>query len=137
LAGNADVSTVDGALYLGANPAQPQVGDYRIRYERVPLGTISVIGQQRDDGITAYGTQAGDSLLIVDTGNLSAQEMFDSAVSSNSVMTWVLRAGGLVLLIVGFSLMLGPISVVASVIPFLGSIVGMGTGLVAAIAGIT
>ena len=137
LGSNADVNVVDGAIYLGANPAAPQVGDYRIRYERVPLGTISVIGQQRDNGIAAYSTEAGDSLLIVGTGTLSAQEMFDSAASSNSVMTWVLRAGGLVLLIAGFSLMLGPISVVASVIPFLGSIVGMGTGLVAAIAGIT
>ena len=137
LGSDTDVRVVDGAIYLGPNPAFPQVGDYRIRYELVPLGTISVIGQQRDNGIAAYSTQAGDSLLIVDTGNLSAQEMFDSAASSNSVMTWVLRAGGLVLLIAGFSLMLGPISVVASVIPFLGSIVGMGTGLVAAIAGIT
>lgn len=136
LADNAEVSAVDGAIYLGANPTQPQVGDYRIRYELVPLGTISVIGQQRGDGLAAYGTQAGDSLLIVEVGNRSAQEMFDSAASSNSVMTWVLRVGGLLLLIAGFSLMLGPISVVVSVIPFLGSIVGMGTGLVAAVAGI-
>lgn len=137
LGDDSDVRVVDGAIYLGPNPTRPQVGDYRIRYELVPLGTISVIGQQRDNAIAAYSTQAGDSLLIVDTGNLLAQEMFDSAASSNRVMTWVLRAGGLVLLIAGFSLMLGPISVVASVIPFLGSIVGMGTGLVAAIAGIT
>lgn len=133
---NADVSVIDGAIYLGANPAQPQIGDYRIRYELVPLGTISVIGQQRGDGLAAYGTQAGDSLLIVAAGNRSAQEMFDSAASSNSVLTWMVRIGGLALLIAGFSLMLGPISVMASVIPFLGSIVGMGTGLVAAVAGI-
>lgn len=136
LADSVEVGIVDGAIYLGVNPAHPQIGDYRIRYELVPLGTISVIGQQRGDGLAAYSTQAGDSLLIVEAGNRSAQEMFDSAASSNSVMTWVLRIGGLVLLIAGFSLMLGPISVAASVIPFLGSIVGMGTGLVAAVAGI-
>lgn len=137
LGDDSNVRVVDGAIYLSPNLTRPQVGDYRIRYELVPLGTISVIGQQRDSGITAYNTEAGDPLLIVDTGTLSAQEMFASAASSNSVMTWVLRAGGMVLLITGFSLMLGPISVIASVIPFLGSIVGMGTGLVAAIAGIT
>lgn len=136
LGDDSDVRVVDGAIYLGPNPIRPQVGDYRIRYELVPLGTISVIGQQRGDGLAAYGTQAGDSLLIVEAGNRSAQEMFDSAASSNSVLTWVLRAGGIVLLIAGFSLMLGPISVAASVIPFLSSIVGMGTGLVAAVAGI-
>lgn len=136
LGDNAEVSVVDGAIYLGANPAQPQIGDYRIRYELVPLGTISVIGRQQENGISAYRTEAGDSLLIVEVGNRPAQEMFDSAASRNSVLTWGLRVGGLVLLITGFSLMMGPISVVASVIPFLGSIVSMGTGLVAAVAGI-
>lgn len=131
-----NVSVVDGALYLGANPLRPQIGDYRIRYELVPLGTISVIGQQRGEGIAAYPTQAGDSLLLVSTGEQSAQEMFDDAARANTALTWGLRIGGLVLLIAGFSLMMKPLSVAASVVPLLGSIVGLGTGLVAAIAGI-
>ncbi|MCC5989638.1 MAG: TMEM43 family protein [Pararhodobacter sp.] len=131
-----NVSVVDGALYMGANPLTPQIGDYRIRYELVPLGAISVIGQQRGDGIAAYATQAGDSLLFVSRGEVLAPEMFDDAARANTALTWVVRVGGLVLLIAGFSLMLGPLSVAASVVPFLGSMVGLGAGLVAAIAGI-
>jgi hypothetical protein len=43
----------------------------------------------------------------------------------------VLRGVGLVLLAIGFALFMNPIAVLADVIPFLGSIVRMGTGLIA------
>ena len=42
-----NVSIVDGAVYLGADPAQPALGDHRVSYEMVPLGTISVVGAQQ------------------------------------------------------------------------------------------
>lgn len=131
-----DVSIVDGAIYLGANPAQPVLGDHRVSYELVPLGTISVVGAQQGNGLAAYATRAGDSLLMVRQGVATAQEMFDAAASSNNMMTWVLRAAGLMLLITGFSMLLKPLSVLASVLPFLGRLVGAATGLVAAVFGV-
>jgi len=132
-----NVSVVDGAAYIAMNPAQPRIGDYRIRYELVPLDTISVVAQQRGNGFSAYQTQAGDSLLMVHNGQVDAQAMFDDAASDNAIMTWIFRVVGLLLMIGGFSLMLHPLSVLASVIPFAGSIVSLGTGLVAMAAGIT
>ena len=87
-------------------------------------------------GVAAYATSAGDSLLLVRQGAATAQEMFDAAASSNNVMTWVLRAAGLMLLITGFSMLLKPLSVLASVLPFLGRLVGTATGLVAAVFGV-
>ena len=131
-----NVSIVDGAVYLGADPAQPALGDHRVSYEMVPLGTISVVGAQQGTGVAAYATRAGDSLLLVRQGAATAQEMFDAAASSNNVMTWVLRAAGLMLLITGFSMLLKPLSVLASVLPFLGRLVGTATGLVAAVFGV-
>ena len=131
-----NVSIVDGAVYLGADPAQPALGDHRVSYELVPLGTISVVGAQQGKGVAAYATRAGDSLLLVRQGAATAQEMFDAAASSNNVMTWVLRAAGLMLLITGFSMLLKPLSVLASVLPFLGRLVGTATGLVAAVFGV-
>ena len=129
-------SIVDGGIYLGINPLQPRVGDYRIGYRLVPAGTISVVGRQAGSSLGAYQTEAGNALLMVNEGVVPAQEMFDSAASSNTVLTWGARIAGLGLLIFGFTLVLGPLGVIGDVIPFVGSIVRMGTGVVAWIAGI-
>ncbi len=131
-----DFSIQNGAVYLGEDPALPWIGDLRVTFEVVPFREISVVGAQHGGAITSYATQAGDSILLVSQGAVPAQEMFDSAASSNTALTWLLRFGGLLLLITGFSMMLKPLSVVASVVPFLGRIVGMGTGLVATMAGL-
>lgn len=120
-----------GRIYLGANPSSPQIGDQRIAYELAPLGPISVIGRQQGDGFVPYQTQAGDALLMVDRGTVAAADMFAAAESANTVMTWILRAAGLLLLAFGFGLIMGPIGVILDVLPFLGSIARMGTGLVA------
>lgn len=128
-------SVTDGNIHLGSNPARPAVGDYRISYQYVPVETVSVVGRQQGSGITAYRTQGGSSLLIVNNGTVTAQDMFDMAASGNSTLTWMLRFVGIALLIFGFSAILGPLSVAASVLPFLGSILSVGTGIIAGIAG--
>lgn len=122
---------VQSRIYIGRDPNAPQVGDQRISYELVKLGPISVVAQQRGDGFTPYQTQAGDALFMVERGTVPASEMFADAVAANTTLTWILRGVGLLLLAVGFGLTMGPIGVIADVIPFLGSIVRMGTGLVA------
>jgi len=60
-----------------------------------------------------------------------AEKMFAEAVTANKIVTWLLRAGCLLFLVFGFSLLLGPLGVLADVIPFVGSIVRIGTGLIA------
>jgi hypothetical protein len=122
---------VQSRIYVGRDPNAPQVGDQRISYELVKLGPISVVAQQKGDGFAHYQTQAGDALFMVERGTVPASQMFADAVAANTTLTWILRGVGLLLLAVGFGLTMGPIGVIADVIPFLGSIVRMGTGLVA------
>ncbi len=57
--------------------------------------------------------------------------MFADAVSANTLITWLLRVAGLLLLTIGFALFLSPIGVILDVIPFLGSMARMGTGIIA------
>lgn len=130
-AGSGTVSVVNGRVYLGENPASPAIGDYRVAYEIVPLGDISVIARQSGSSFAPYPTVAGDQLLMVRTGTVAAEAMFADAVSENNLITWLLRLVGLVLLFVGFALFLSPLGVLADVLPFLGSIVRLGTGLAA------
>lgn len=131
----ATASLHQGNLFLGRNADSPAVGDYRISFNLVPLDVISVIGRQHDSGIGRYRTESGNALLLVERGNRDARDMFASAQSSNSALTWGLRLGALVGLIIGFALILRPLAVLASVLPFLGAVMGFGTTVVAAVLG--
>lgn len=130
------VHIVDGNLYLGDNPQSPRVGDYRISYSVVPIGPASVIGKQAGSDFAEYQTKAGDRLLLVDAGVKPAADMFASAQSENTLITWLIRGFALLFMVVGFSMLMGPLGVIADVIPFVGSIVRFGTGLVALILGL-
>jgi hypothetical protein len=61
--------------------------------------------------------------------------MFKNAISSNSTLTWILRLVGLICCIFGFMLILNPLVIIGDVVPFIGSILGIGTGLVSSIFG--
>jgi hypothetical protein len=121
--------TASGA-YMGFDPSSPRIGDYRLSWEVVPLGPVSVVGRQTSDGFTAYQTVAGNRLLMVESGVVPAEQMFADAMTGNTTLTWALRIGGLVLLMLAFSMIMGPVGVLADVIPFLGSLVRLGTGAI-------
>jgi hypothetical protein len=129
--GSLPTHVADGRIYLGRDPANPAIGDHRVSYALVPLGPISVVARQEGASFAPYQTRAGDRLLMVETGAVPAERMFERAATANTVMTWLLRLGGLLLLMMGFSMVLGPLGVAADVLPFLGRIVRMGTGTVA------
>ncbi|MGE3307971.1 MAG: TMEM43 family protein, partial [Rhizobiaceae bacterium] len=129
--GTKRVSVTNGGIYLGFNPTSPAVGDYRISYEIVPLQTVSIIGRQSGSMFAEYQTQAGDALLMVDEGNVAADKMFADAQSANMWLTWILRLAGILLMAVGFGLIFAPLGIVGDLVPFIGSIVRFGTGLLA------
>lgn len=129
--GTKPLNVVDGKIYLGADTTSPALGDYRIGYELAPLGVVSVIARQSGGQFVPYQTAAGDPLLMVDMGAVPAEKMFADALKENTLITWLLRAAGLLLLTIGFALFLSPIGVILDVIPFLGSVARMGTGIIA------
>ena len=57
--------------------------------------------------------------------------MFQQEKEGNAMLTWILRLVGFVMMLVGILMITNVLSVLASVIPFLGDIVGAGTGLLA------
>ena len=136
LGANTRVHAIPEGLFVGANPAQPQVGDYRIRYRRVPVQTISIVAKQSGTSLVAYPTRNGQPLLLTQSGSVPAQAMFTTAHEDNSTLSWVLRAVGLGLLMLALQWVLRPLSVLASVVPMLGTLVAWGTGTVAAVLGL-
>jgi hypothetical protein len=125
------VQAIDGKLHVGADPAQPRIGDLRIAYHVAPAGMVSVIGRQAGSDLNAYQTKAGDQLLMARPGVVSAAEMFKAAESGNRVLTWIIRAVAAICIFIGFCLIFRPLAVVADVVPLFGDILGAGIGAVA------
>lgn len=121
----------NGRIFLGANPAQPQVGDLRISFGVVRSGDVSIIARQSGDTFAPYLTKAGGEIEMIRPGRIDARQMFAAAQSENTILTWILRAVGFVMIWVGFSLIFAPLSVLADVLPFLGNLVGAATGMIA------
>ncbi len=123
----------DGSIYIGAqgndnvDPANPRIGDTRITFQAVPEGTVSIIAQQAGDTFQPYTAETGGTISYIKAGSHSADEMFAEAEKKAAMLTWLLRVGGLVLMLLGVMLVFRPLVVVADFVPFIGSILGMGT----------
>jgi hypothetical protein len=128
------LSVNNGMFFLGANSADPAVGDLRVSYHIVPAGPASVVGRQAGSDFREYQTKAGDGLLMVRPGTMSAAEMFKAAERENAVLTWIIRLIGVIAMFIGFALVLNPLVVVADVVPFIGSVLGAGAAVVSLIA---
>jgi hypothetical protein len=121
----------DGVLYVGSDPAQPALGDYRITFSEVPRQRASIVARQAGPTFEPYRTEAGGTVALIVAGEVPAADMFKEAQADNRFWTWIIRAGGALLMFIGFALLMGPIGVLADVIPILGDVVRVGTGLTA------
>ncbi|HKV10344.1 MAG TPA: TMEM43 family protein [Thermoanaerobaculia bacterium] len=121
----------NGGFYLGENPTAPVIGDVRISFQVVDPQQASVVAVQSGETFAAYQAEAGDSILLVEEGPHTAAEMFQTAQSANTVLTWILRAAGFFAMFLGLFLVFRPLSVVGDVVPFIGSLLGVGIGFFA------
>ncbi|KTD46024.1 hypothetical protein Lrub_2821 [Legionella rubrilucens] len=124
-------------LYLGQDPQNPQPGDLRINLNAVYPQSVSIVAQQTGNTLQGYLAPAGETVLLLETGQQSPEQMFKQAQSENTLLAWLLRGVTLLMLIGGFSLILNPLVVLADVLPFLGTLVGFGTGFVAFLLGLS
>lgn len=118
---------------ISNNPDTPQIGDLKISFTRADTGEVSFVGAQRGNALTGYQASNGRTVFLSQKGAVSAAEMFEAAQSENTVITWVIRAAGLLFIFAGFAMTLSLLGIIADVIPFAGSIVRFGTSLIALI----
>lgn len=122
-----------GEIYIGSSSTSPQVGDLKIRFERTDLAEASFVGKQQGDTIIGYTATNGREILLSAAGKKDAAAMFQQAQTENTIITWVIRAAGLVGIFIGFQLFFGLFGVIGDVIPFIGSLVRGGTAIIALI----
>ena len=109
-----------GDKLVKGDPSAPKVGDVRVSYHGLPTGsTISVLAAQSSDGFAKFTTPNGYQIHLASAGNHSASEMIAQQRATESLITWILRGVGLLVMWIGFSMLLGPLSTMAAIIPFL------------------
>lgn len=124
-------------LYLGSNSESPSIGDYRISFKVVKPQTISVVAGQSGGSLGEYKTESGGTIELLQEGNVGAEAMFKEAQDENTIITWILRVAGFFLITLGAACITAPVVALANVLPFLGDLVGFGTGLFALVVGLT
>jgi hypothetical protein len=134
--GDDELQLYNGGFYLGDKPKEPQIGDVMITYSYVAPSTISVVAAQHAATLEPYSAQNGTMIALVESGTHSSDALFASALSENSMLTWLIRLGGFILSFIGFAAIMKPLVIIADVLPILGSIVGAGTGFVSFILGL-
>jgi hypothetical protein len=120
-------------IYVSQNRQSPAIGDLRISFSREDISDASFVGAQKGATIARYKASNGRELFLSAAGQVGAADMFEAAQSENTLVTWLIRFGGLLGMFVGFVIMLSILGIIADVIPFVGSIVGFGTSIIAGI----
>jgi hypothetical protein len=133
---NKPVQAQEEGLYVGDDAQAPKIGDMRISVTAVYPETVSVIGQQTGKTVQPYMTKAGHAVFLIEVGQVSSQQMIHEAEAENRAIMWLLRLLSLVMMIIGLALIMAPIAVLADFLPFLGGLVGAGTGFIAFAVGI-
>jgi hypothetical protein len=118
------------ALYFGADEKAPQVGDTKISFEKIVLPEVSIVGMQHGDGLMEYITQNGYELFLLAAGREPYSTMFADSQADNVILTWIIRVAGIFGLFIGFASILRIFSVIGDVIPFVGSLIAFGTGII-------
>ncbi|MBS0519922.1 MAG: TMEM43 family protein [Proteobacteria bacterium] len=124
------VTLVDGTLYVGSNPAQPEIGDLRITFRHVPLQKATVVAEQAGRTFEAFHPRAGGPIEVMAPGEVAASKLFKVVEEEGDPWPWIIRAGGCLMMFVGFVLVIGPISSLADVVPILIAVVEAGVAAV-------
>ncbi len=121
----------NNVIYYGKNPSAPEVGDVRVEYRYVPAkNVVSLIAKVQGDTFTRYTAKNGKSFSSIVAGEKTMEEMFESEKAGNTMLTWVLRILGFILISAGLKMVFDILSTLLKVLPFLSSIMSCGVGLI-------
>jgi hypothetical protein len=133
---NKPIQHEDYILYVGKTAATPEIGDLKITVSEVLPQTVTIIAQQIDKTIQPYLAGSGESVGLLVMGQQGPGQVIQQAENANRTQLWLLRILSLVLMSFGFFLLLRPIAIFADLVPFFGSLVAVGLGLLAMTGGL-
>ena len=101
--------------------ASPRIGDLRVSYTYLPSDlNIVAFGKLNGTNLSPYVNEKDGALYRGFLG--TKDEAVATMTSENSLTTWLLRLLGFVLMWLGLSMLLAPISTLLDILPMLGSV---------------
>ena len=131
------VHIANNTVYFGASPAAPQVGDVKITLTKVLPAEISIIAKVNGSTFGRYTAKNGKTFSSFRMGVVSADEIFQGEHSSNTMIMWILRVVGVLVVVMSLKLTFSILPSLFKILPFLGNLVGAGVGLFCILGGVS
>jgi hypothetical protein len=106
----ADYRQTSDTFYRGQNPAEPTIGDLRVRFAAIPAQTISVAAAQSGGTLTAFRAANGFTIALAEPGIVPAAALFQDARNAAGTLTWICRGIGFLLLLIGLLCLTSPLT---------------------------
>ena len=130
------VHIADNVLYFGVSPSSPQIGDVRVTFTKVMPTTVSILATVTGDTFKPFKAKNKKTLQVLTVGSKSADEMYESEHQTNSMLLWILRVVGIMMVIGGLKGIFGFIETLLKVVPFVANIVGFGVSTICTVVGL-
>lgn len=134
--GDGQFVTISGnQIYLGKNSNSPEIGDVRISFTQVDPATVTVWAKVKDNTFEKFVASNDYSVGGLYMGAKTLDELKEQSESANSVLTWLFRIVGLVLVYFGFKGIFNIVVTLLKVLPFLAKIANVGVSIVCGVLG--
>lgn len=122
-----DIKLKGNYIFKGKGKLEnPKVGDIRVSYTYIPNNSDGTIfGKLNKNKIDPFVTEDA-RLYRMFSG--THDEAISKMATEHSIMTWILRLIGFLLMWSGLKMVFGPISILLDVVPFFGSVSKMAIG---------
>lgn len=125
-----------GFITNAENLSEPKVGDLRISFYFADYTDVSVLGKQYSSSITSYSTKTKHDIKMMQKGIKSGEELITAKEKGDKFKKWTMRILGVILIIAGVGMLIGPLTTLIGFIPFLGNVINAGIGVVSFIIGL-
>lgn len=122
-------------LYIGKDVNNPAVGDIRVTFKQADPCDISLVAVVDGSSFTTYQTKNGSNDTFISSGTKTLDQMVKSEEEGNTMLTWVLRVIGLLLVCAGLKGIFGILSTLLKVVPMLANVLNWGISLVCNVVG--
>ncbi len=104
---------------------EASIGDLKVSYTVIKPHEVSVMAEQSKDTFRAFQPATAKATIeMLSDGNKSAKQMISEAEAANTMLTWIIRIVGFVVVAIGIFMLFNPLVVLADVLPILGNITG-------------
>ena len=130
------IHVTDNELYIGMTPSSPAVGDVKVTFEKVVPSKVTLIAKVNGNTFEPYKAKNGYTFQTLVMGEKDAAEIYEGEHDTNTIMLWVLRIVGILMVIGGLKGIFGFLETLLKVVPFIANILGWGVGVICTIVGV-